>query len=421
MAGEKVSALRLSLQDQLVGYVAGFVNNRNVLSLAPEYIENQGRYSLTLSLATQQKFDTLANRLFPKAHRMQLHPLLSNLLPEGALRELLAQRLKIDRMNEFPLMVHLGADLPGALVAEPVPADDVPDYAFGDHGRLDRIAVDAVDRIAHFSLAGVQMKFSMQSRDGRYIMGDSNQPGDWIIKTPSTRHPNVPANEFTCMKLAGLIGVEIPEVRLVGLDQLEQLPEINLPNETMAYGIRRFDRAEGRRIHAEDFAQVTFSYAARKYERESYENIARLIYENVSAGQLDAIQMAIRLLANILLGNGDAHKKNWSVIYHDGITPALSPAYDILFTRVYMGDEQEFGLSMAGTKRWYDVTMDHFLEWADRAGIPKSPILYNLRQAMNAARTLWPQALEESPMADTHKEALRAHWKALQPDFRIEA
>jgi len=421
MTGEKVSAFRLSLHDQLVGYVARLVNSRNLYSLAPEYIENQGRYSLTLSLSTRKKFDILATKLFPKAHRLQLHPLLSNLLPEGTLRELLTQRLKIGRMSEFPLMAHLGADLPGALVAEPVTADEVPDYAFGDHGRLDRVAVDAVDRVAHFSLAGVQMKFSMRNRDGYFVMGDSTEPGDWIIKTPSTSHPSLPANEFTCMQLAGLIGVGVPEARLVSLSQLEQLPEISLPNETMAYAIRRFDRAEGRRIHAEDFAQVTFSYATKKYERESYETIARLIYQNVSAGQLDAIQMAIRLLANILLGNGDAHKKNWSIIYQDGTTPSLSPAYDILFTRGYMGDEQEFGLSMAGTKRWYDVKMDHFIEWANRAGIPKSPILYNLRQAMDAARTLWPQALEEGPMADSHKDALRAHWKALQPDFRIEA
>lgn len=420
MAGEKVSALRLSMHGQLVGYVAGFDNGRNVLSLAPEFIENPNRYSLTLSMSSEEKFRVLAPR-FPRAQRMQLHPVLSNLLPEGSLRELLAQRLKIDQMNEFPLMAHLGADLPGALVAEPVPAEKVPDYAFGDHGRLDRIAIDVVDSVAHFSLAGVQMKFSMHSRDGRYIMGDSNEPGDWIIKTPSTRHPFVPANEYTCMSLARLIGVDIPEIRLVGMEQLEQLPEINLPDEGVAYGIRRFDRDGDRRVHAEDFAQVTFSYAAKKYEGASYETIASLIYQNVYAGQLDVIQMAIRLLANILLGNGDAHKKNWSILYPDGITPTLSPAYDILFTRVYMGDEQEFGLSMAGTKRWYDVTMEHFMRWADRAGLPGSPILYNLRQAMSAARELWPRALEESPMAETHKDALRAHWLALQPDFRIEA
>ena len=421
MAGEKVSALRLSLQGQLVGYVAGFDSNRNVLSLAPEYIDNPQRLSLTLSMSSQDKFQAIAPRLFPLARRMQLHPLLSNLLPEGALRELLAQRLKIDQMNEFPLMVHLGADLPGALLAEPVPADDVPDYAFGDRGRLDRIAIDVMDRVAHFSLAGVQMKFSMRNRDGRYIMGDSKEPGDWIIKTPSTRHPYVPANEFTCMTLAGLIGVAIPEIRLVGIEQLEQLPEINLPNESVAYAIRRFDREANQRIHTEDFAQVTFSYAAQKYEAASYESIAGLIYKNVYAGQLDVIQMAIRLLANILLGNGDAHKKNWSIIYSDGITPSLSPAYDILFTRVYMGDEQEFGLSMAGTKRWYDVTMEHFMAWADRADLPKSAINYNLRQAINAARVHWPQALAESPMAEQHKKALKAHWRALQPDFRIEA
>ena len=113
MAGEKVSALRLSMHGQLVGYVAGFDNGRNVFSLAPEYIENPDGYSLTMSMSSQEKFRVVAPKAFPRSQRMQLHPILSNLLPEGALRELLAQRMKIHQMNEFPLMVHLGADLPG--------------------------------------------------------------------------------------------------------------------------------------------------------------------------------------------------------------------------------------------------------------------------------------------------------------------
>ncbi|SDI37263.1 serine/threonine-protein kinase HipA [Pseudomonas flavescens] len=83
-----------------------------------------------------------------------------------------------------------------------------------------------------------------------------------------------------------------------------------------------------------------------------------------------------------------------------------------------MGDEHDFGLSMAGTRPWYDVTMEHFMAWAE---LPKSPINYSLRQSINAARSLWPQALAASPMAEPHKQALQTHWRALQADFRIEA
>jgi serine/threonine-protein kinase HipA len=117
MAGEQVSALRLTLHGQLVGYVAGYAHNRTVLSLAPSFVANANRPALTLSLANPATFTARAGKIFPVATNMQLHPLLSNLLPEGALRQLLAQRLKIHEHNEFPLLVHLGGDLPGARVA----------------------------------------------------------------------------------------------------------------------------------------------------------------------------------------------------------------------------------------------------------------------------------------------------------------
>lgn len=370
MAGEQVSALRLTLHGQLVGYVAGYAHNRTVLSLAPSFVEDANRPALTLSLANPATFATRAGKSFPVVTNMQLHPLLSNLLPEGALRQLLAQRLKVHEHNEFPLLVHLGGDLPGALIAEPVAAEAIPDAAFGDRGRLDRVAVATVDRVAHFSLAGVQMKFSMHQRDGRYQLGDTAAPGDWIIKTPSTVHDHVPLNEYTCMHLAALAGVDIPEIRLVELDKLERLPQIKLPDEGYAYGIRRFDRAEGKRVHAEDFAQVLFAYAADKYQRASYEQIARLIYQNTYSGQRDVVQMAVRLLVNILLGNGDAHLKNWSILYPDGVNPVLSPAYDILFTKAYIPAEQHYALNMAQTKQWYEVSLEHFRRWARRADLP---------------------------------------------------
>lgn len=421
MAGEQVSALRLTLHGQLVGYVAGYAHNRTVLSLAPSFAADDNRPALTLSLANPDTFAARAGKIFPVATNMQLHPLLSNLLPEGALRQLLAQRLKVHEHNEFPLLVHLGGDLPGALIAEPVAAEAIPDAAFGDGGRLDRVAVDTVDRVAHFSLAGVQMKFSMHQRDGRYQLGDATAPGDWIIKTPSTVHAHVPLNEYTSMQLAALAGVEVPEIRLVELNKLERLPEIKLPDEGYAYGIRRFDRAEGRRVHAEDFAQVLFAYAADKYQKASYEQIARLIYQNTYNGQRDVVQMAVRLLVNILLGNGDAHLKNWSILYPDGVNPVLSPAYDILFTRAYIADEQRYALNMAQTKQWYEVSFEHFRRWARRADLPESPILYNLKAALGKARELWPAALHQSPMHDAHKAALHEHWRALHPDFRIES
>lgn len=422
MAGETVAALRLTLHKQLVGYVAGYSNGKNVLTLAPEYIENTDRYPLTLAFTDAKVFaHQLANK-HPYITKHKLHPVLSNLLPEGALREMLSQAMKVHRDNEFPLLNWLGRDLPGALIAEPMDAVDIPDFVFNHSERIEPVVIDTPDTRPHFSLAGVQMKFSMRDKDGRYIMDDQDASGDWIIKTPSTVHPYVPLNEYTAMTLAELAGVDIPEIKLIGMDKIDALPNINLPNEQLAYGIRRFDRLpQSKRVHTEDFAQIMFAHAHDKYRVASYDQIGKLIYQKSVQGQRDAVQMAIRLLVNILLANGDAHLKNWSMIYRDGRHAELSPAYDIVTTKAYIDGESQYALNMAKIKNWKEASLEHFKRWAEYGDIPWKPVLYNLRASIEKARALWPQALANSPMPGDQQEILRAHWKQLHSDFRIEA
>jgi len=417
---ETVSALRLRLHDQLVGYVAGYSNGKNVLSLSHEYIANPARYPLTLSHRDPVLFQRQMEKKHPYSTTHKLHPILSNLLPEGALRDLLAQTMKIHRDSEFPLLGWLGRDLPGALVAEPVQADEIPDYVLSQTGKIEPVSVDMPDRRAHFSLAGVQMKFSMHNQDGRYITGDPEAPGDWIIKTPSTVHPYVPLNEYASMTLAALAGVNIPEIRLIEMDRIENLPSINLPDEKLAFGIRRYDRLPGNeRVHSEDFAQIFFAYAHDKYRVANYEQIGKLVYQNSLHGQRDIVQMAIRLLVNILLANGDAHLKNWSMLYQNRMDAELSPAYDIVATKVYIQDEAQYALNMAKTKAWREVGMKHFEAWAAQVGAPWKLIHLNLKATLERARTLWPKALAESPMPEYQQAILRQHWTAIHPDFRI--
>lgn len=354
MSQETVAALRLTLQGETVGYVAGYSNGKNVFTLAPEYIQNEARQPLTLSHTNPASLARQLATAHPFISSHKLHPVLSNLLPEGALRDFLSQAMKVHRDNEFPLLGWLGRDLPGALIAEPMEASDIPALALQHHGKIEPTVIEIPDSRAHFSLAGVQMKFSMRTQDGRYITGDRSAPGDWIIKTPSTVHPFVPLNEYTAMTLAALAGVDTPEIKLIPMTDIEMLPNINLPNEQYAYGIRRYDRLpDNGRVHSEDFAQIFFAYAHDKYRMASYEQIGKLIYQNSIRGQRDAVQMAVRLLVNILLANGDAHLKNWSIVYPDGRNAQLSPAYDIVVTKAYITDERQYGLNMNRNKDWY--------------------------------------------------------------------
>lgn len=414
---EEVRVLELTLHGTKVGYLTGYKGGRNILTFSPEFTGDSSRPTFTLT--THPDFPKVKDVLAkPWLRRQKLHPVLSNLLPEGVLRELLAQYLKIHIDNEFSLLARLGQDLPGALIVTPAEPDDVPSYVLASDAGVIKAEIPGDSK--HFSLAGVQMKFSMREHDGRYRMAEYGELGEWIIKTPSTRHKLVPLNEFTAMRLAQTAGVDIPDIRLVEMNAIDQIPAINLPEEDFAFAIRRFDREGKNRIHAEDFAQILVKYPQQKYDGPNYEQIGKAIYQYTGDSLKNTQQFARRLLVNILLANGDAHLKNWSLIYPDTVTPEFSPAYDIVITRVYMGNEREYALNLGRNKNWYKVTFSHFKTWADKAGIPWKAIKPHLDDTLDKARSLWPKSLDDLPADQAQKKQLKEHWKLLSVDFRIE-
>ena len=111
MAAETVEVLKLSLHGVTLGYLAGYQGGRNILVFDPEYAVNPDRPTLTLSgIADHPASKTLFTT--PWVRKQRLHPVLSNLLPEGALREWFAQMLKVHPENEFPLFAQLLARSP---------------------------------------------------------------------------------------------------------------------------------------------------------------------------------------------------------------------------------------------------------------------------------------------------------------------
>ncbi len=415
---DEINVLQLTLHNRLLGYLAGSRNGRNVLSFANEFKHDPTRP--TFSLITHPAFPHSEKIMSePWTRNQRLHPVLSNLLPEGALRELVAQDLKTHIDNEFQMFSYLGQDLPGALVATPMEPEDVPESILSTDGKTKAIKFENNNRNNKFSLAGIQMKFSMKEKDGRFNLTKHGELGDWIIKTPSTKHKQVPLNEYSAMSLAALAGVDIPDIKLVELNKLDNLPQINLPEEELAFAIKRFDREGNTRIHMEDFAQVLVKHPHEKYNSANYEQIGKVIYDFSGDGLADAQQLARRLLVNILLANGDAHLKNWSLLYQDQVTPRLSPAYDILTTSVYINDEREYALNLGTTKQWFSVTEENFQHWAKKSGIPWRVIKPHIDDTMDKARTLWPGALQDLPMDEVHKDKLKEHWLKLHDHFRI--
>jgi serine/threonine-protein kinase HipA len=290
----------------------------------------------------------------------------SNLLPEGRLREWIAADRGVSPQREMELLAQVGHDLPGAVrITEAEDGPDEPGWQ-NTPPRPDELGWPDTHlpsnepppggRGWRFSLAGVALKFSMLAKGDRLTMPAFGAGGDWIVKLPDPVYPDVPRNEYCMMSLAAAVGIDVPAVRLVHRDEIDGLPpDVWTSDEEWAYAVRRFDRAENRRsIHIEDLAQVRNVHPDAKYHG-NYETVASLIYRGRDVGSLQ--EFARRLVFAVHISNGDAHLKNWSLIYTNPQVPALAPAYDLVSTRYYLGGEETLALKLAGTRRFDSVRL----------------------------------------------------------------
>lgn len=385
--------LEVRLNDQRVGVITALGGDQSIFSFDDAYAEDATRPTLSLSFKGERGGLLRDHR----PTQTRLMPFFSNLLPEGVLRDYLAKRAGIKPMREYPLLEVLGPDLPGAVTVRPV-GDGVVD---GDDDEQDDGPDDgaAHQGALRFSLAGVQLKFSaIEKATGGLTIPASGQGGDWIIKLPSVRFRGVAANEFSMMRLAKAMGMDVPDVELVPLDQIEGLPDGIGRIEEEAFAIRRFDRREdGGRIHIEDFAQVFGVYPGEKYDKGSYRYLAKVLW--LETGEAGVREFIRRLVFNTLIGNADMHLKNWSLIYRDGRTPELSPGYDFLSTTVYIPDENA-ALKFARTRRMDELTLDEVAYMAARAGLPEALARDAATEAVNRFHEVWRAERAHLPVAN---------------------
>lgn len=355
-----------------------------------EYVDDPQRAVLGLGFED----DLLARH----QSNMRLPPWFSNLLPEGRLREWIAEQRGVAIEREMELLAEIGHDLPGAVSITVGSSPSSP--AAATHDVAERPSRAAAKRRWTFSLAGVQLKFSMLARGDRLTLPASGDHGDWIVKLPDANHRDVPHNEHAMMTLARRAGIDVPECRLVHRDLLEGLPDRAWPNEeAYALAVRRFDRGPERQpIHIEDFAQVRLWYPDRKYDG-TYESAANLAYRGRDTTSLREF---VRRLAFItLIRNDDAHLKNWSLIYQDPRSPTLAPAYDLLSTAPYAESGGELALRLAGTKRFESVTLQSFRALGERLGADGGRLEEEAASTIRAAWEAW---------RDVRMEWLDASW-----------
>lgn len=141
------------------------------------------------------------------------------------------------------------------------------------------------------------------------------------------------------MSLAKMVGIDVPAIDLVDIASINNLPAGINQLGSKAFIVKRFDRTgDGQRIHTEDFAQVFGVYPHAKYEKTSYRSLARV--SAAESGDEDIAEFIRRATFKVLIGNGDMHLRNWSLIYRDRQRAELSPAYDLASTIAYNPDDK---------------------------------------------------------------------------------
>ena len=277
----------------------------------------------------------------------------ANLLPEGALRDLI--EAQVPSKDAAELLARVGEDLPGAVV---VRRSDRA-FAISEDAKLyegpdsDLVHDDAL----RFSLGGVQLKFSaVTSEEQRFTLPFRGMGGRWILKFGSKSYPGLPENEYLTMRWASRIGINVPSHRLVGVSEVAGIDERLRDLGEAVFAIERYDRLEcGERVHQEDFAQIRGVAPKMKYSGLSLEGIARLVGDLCGADDLK--EYLRRVLFIIVCGNTDAHLKNWSVIYPDGVSARLAPAYDLVGVGQYL--DQALALPIAKERQIERVGWAH--------------------------------------------------------------
>ena len=233
------------------------------------------------------------------------------------------------------------------------------------------------------------MKLSAaMSATGSLVIPPLGVGGSWIVKFPSAAFPGLPEQEYSMMTLAGRVGIDVPETRLVPVESIGNLPRGMGGGGGNALAVRRFDRLDdGTPVHVEDFAQILGVRPERKYVKAGYGDIAEIIGREI--GDDAVAEFVRRLVFCALIGNGDAHLKNWGVIYPDRCTAALAPAYDLVSTIAYNEDDRMALQWIGDPVRFGGLSEGMLADLAAQARLPQKPVVKVARDTVNRLKEVW--------------------------------
>jgi len=339
----------------------------------------------------------IAERRYPNGI---VRAFLDGLLPEGDVRRAVAEQLDIRATDTYALIRALGRDCAGALVIQPEneaapprptteTAEPLTDHEVAELVANLRNAPLGVNARVRMSLAGVHEKLLLtRMRDGLWGRPVNGTPSTHILKPSIAQHPNTVENEAFCMRLARHLRLPVAAIDTITI------------NGRKAIIVERYDRVvhpdrSVERIHQEDFCQALGIPPDKKYEQDGGPSLSRIavITQGVAgSASLETLLRAVTL--NVLIGNGDAHAKNFSLLHNPSGALSFAPLYDLLSTLVYKDDR--LAMYIDSVRRTNRVTADRIINEAAEWGLPRSRAAQIIADILDRAPAAVEAAREET-------------------------
>ena len=313
------------------------------------------------------------------------------LLPEGFARKTVAGWMHVSEEDYLSILYGLGKECLGAVKITDGNEEPVADYRIISPEEVRELAGEGITKSiemvtkAHLSLTGASGKVGLyyDPVKDQWYLPRGTAASTHIVKQSHVRMGGIVTNEQLCMLAAGHCGIQVPESFIINTGRGG--------DGEILFASQRFDRMMPSepetikslpcpiRLHQEDFAQALGISSTVKYEREPGEYLVKMfdLLRKYSKDPMeDQLKLWDRLIFDFLIGNTDAHIKNFSLLYNSQLQGIhLAPAYDLLSTVVYPGTATDMAIGLGDTLSIDSVTEESLKAAAGKAGMGEKPAM----------------------------------------------
>ena len=361
-----------------VGIMEGTDHNDVIFTYDSAYLESPSAVALSLSLPIEEvTFDPVRTRTF-----------FNGMLPEGFIRHSLADRMHIDENDYVSILRNLGRECIGAVRIAVEDDASSEEYIPIDQSEIEQLAAEGAAKSTeivtrtHRSLAGASGKVGLYYDQGsnKWYLPLGTAPSTHIVKQSHVRLAGIVTNERLSMLTASKCGIDTAESFIINTGSATE--------SEVLYATKRYDRIFTEasekigtllrpfRLHQEDFAQAIGIASSNKYEKEE-DHYLPMMFELLRDYSADPIvdqqKLWDRVVFNYLIGNTDAHIKNFSLLYSpDMRSIRLAPAYDIVSTAVYESSTREMSMKIGQNINIDEVTEESFEQASSDIGLGRN-------------------------------------------------